>query len=689
MGKASMEVEKEESISPIIAADSEEMVKAMGQGVGMAQVRGGGGGGGDGKGSEDQAKQREGDLVDDQGHHRGETKNPARNKGKGWWWWRGSGKGKAERLYPTLFFRSLIIILAELVVNLLIWIVTVIVFTSKGRGGDDQTKSLAAHRLGLCLLAWTIGLRHGLDADHISAIDNATRRIVALRHPSPEQFDGDLEEVEDDEIDGKGARKGEEKEEATDQVELEKGGGVSKDEVADRSKDATTSTLPILASSSPSHRNGRVDQVESRGRPRRPVTVGLFFSLGHSTIVLSVLIAIAISTSVIDRLGGVSDVGGVIGTAVSGSFLFLIGIINSFLLYSSWSKNRRRRLNPPGHQRQDSPSRLGDGEGERSEQKGESGDGGVEGGKEELGGKGKGERLGEMDGEAGRKHFKGITTRFAMPLLKLVDRPYKMYPVGVLFGLGFDTAGSIALLGVAAAASSSSSSSDDVDAGKGKSDAAIVLLALLFTAGMTLVDSLDSVLMVHAYAPDAWNRRSKPGHDHVTNSTGQGGKAWWRHGRFALLQTEREQDGQAIRFDDGGVGKKELESNKKDKAINLSHLLTLLSIILALAISIIELVGLVGDQCSRCSSAADRQESYEALDPSERKKQASEGGDGGGGGGLEGRWWLFWRKANDQSGLIGAGIVGTFLFLLLAWYASRYIAKRRARSKARRSMSDE
>lgn len=54
---------------------------------------------------------------------------------------------------------------------------------------------------------------------------------------------------------------------------------------------------------------------------RRPVTVGLFFSLGHSTIVLAVTIAIAVSASVIDHLGGVSDVGGLIGTSVSASFL--------------------------------------------------------------------------------------------------------------------------------------------------------------------------------------------------------------------------------------------------------------------------------------------------------------------------------------------------------------------------------
>ena len=90
---------------------------------------------------------------------------------------------------------------------------------------------------------------------------------------------------------------------------------------------------------------------------------------------------------------------------------------------------------------------------------------------------------------------------------------------------------------------------------------------------------------------------------------------------------------------------------------SLSHLLTLLSIVLAFAISIITLVGLIGENCDRCARAAAKQD--ETYD-----------------GGLEGRWWLFWQKANDASGIIGACILGGFAAVLLIWYVGKAALKR-------------
>jgi len=138
----------------------------------------------------------------------------------------------------TLFGRSLLLMSSLVLVNVLCWTVAGILF---GRNADTQPF------LGLALLAWTLGLRHALDADHISAIDNATRGLINM---------GQL-----------------------------------------------------------------------------PVTCGLFFSLGHSTIVIAVNVAIAISTSIYEKLDGVGEVGGIIGAAVSGSFLFIVGLANSIILW--------------------------------------------------------------------------------------------------------------------------------------------------------------------------------------------------------------------------------------------------------------------------------------------------------------------------------------------------------------------
>ncbi|MCC3270534.1 HoxN/HupN/NixA family nickel/cobalt transporter [Arthrobacter gengyunqii] len=179
---------------------------------------------------------------------------------------------------------------------------------------------------------------------------------------------------------------------------------------------------------------------------RRPAAgVGLFFSLGHSTIVflMAALLALGVSWAV-----GLSDDGndvrnglGVFGTLVSGVFLLLIGLINAVAFMGILKVWRA--------------SRSGD--------------------------------LDELELE---RHLegRGLISRLIRPMLKTIDRPGKMYAVGFLFGLGFDTASEIALLVLAG-----------TGAATGLPWYAILCLPLIFAAGMSLFDTLDSAVMVKAY----------------------------------------------------------------------------------------------------------------------------------------------------------------------------------------------
>ena len=211
--------------------------------------------------------------------------------------------------------------------------------------------------LGTALLAYTFGLRHAVDADHISAIDNVTRKLMA---------DG-----------------------------------------------------------------------------RRPVGVGFFFSLGHSTIVIALSIAIAVAAVVVKRdMPGLQSAGGLIGTSVSAAFLLSIAAINFVVLAGIFRTFQDVRRG--GAYRDHNVDAMLD--------------------------------------------ARGLMGRFFRPLLKLVDRSWKMYPIGLLFGLGFDTATEVGLLGIAAVA-----------AGKGLPVYDILIFPLLFTAGMSLLDTTDGVLMLGAY----------------------------------------------------------------------------------------------------------------------------------------------------------------------------------------------
>jgi len=160
----------------------------------------------------------------------------------------------------------------------------------------------------------------------------------------------------------------------------------------------------------------------------QPSSAGFFFSLGRSTIVLLTSIAIAATAAALkDRLDAFRDIGGVIGTSVSALFLLLIGIANLFILRGVWKVFTRARR---GH-------------------------------------KIVGEDLDAL--LAGR----GLLARVFRPIFGVVSRSRHMYPIGFLFGLGFDTATEIGLLGISA-----------TQAARGMPVWMILVFPALFTAGM-------------------------------------------------------------------------------------------------------------------------------------------------------------------------------------------------------------
>jgi nickel/cobalt transporter (NiCoT) family protein len=176
---------------------------------------------------------------------------------------------------------------------------------------------------------------------------------------------------------------------------------------------------------------------------KQPFSAGFFFSLGHSTIVVLASIVIAATAAAMkDKLDQFHDLGGVIGTAVSALFLLVIGIANLFILRGVWAAFTRVR----------------------------------------RGGKIVDEDLDAL--LAGR----GLLARIFRPLFGVVSRSWHMYPIGFLFGLGFDTATEVGLLGISAA-----------QASQGLPIWTILVFPALFTAGMTLLDTLDSILMLGAY----------------------------------------------------------------------------------------------------------------------------------------------------------------------------------------------
>ncbi len=176
---------------------------------------------------------------------------------------------------------------------------------------------------------------------------------------------------------------------------------------------------------------------------KHPLGVGFFFSLGHSTIVLGLSVAIAFAATAIKRdLPQLQDLGGVIGAAVSGVFLLLIGLLNLRVLLDILKVWRHAKTGRHSHQHLESLLAQ-----------------------------------------------RGLLNRlFGGRLRHLMSHSWQMYPLGLLFGLGFDTASEIGLLAMTAGASAG-----DLPV------PAVLSLPLLFASGMTLMDTTDGVLMCRAY----------------------------------------------------------------------------------------------------------------------------------------------------------------------------------------------
>jgi high-affinity nickel-transport protein len=176
---------------------------------------------------------------------------------------------------------------------------------------------------------------------------------------------------------------------------------------------------------------------------KRPVAVGFMFSLGHSTVVVLGAAAIAGAALTLQhRMDAFRNVAGVIGTLVSVFFLFAIAIVNLIVLRSIYRAFLRVRRGEP-YVDEDFDMLLG-----------------------------------------GR----GFLARLFRPMFGMISRSWHMYPLGILFGLGFDTATEIGLLGISAA-----------EASKGLSFWSILVFPVLFAAGMSLIDTTDNILMLGAY----------------------------------------------------------------------------------------------------------------------------------------------------------------------------------------------
>ncbi|MGA2524794.1 MAG: HoxN/HupN/NixA family nickel/cobalt transporter, partial [Candidatus Bathyarchaeia archaeon] len=210
---------------------------------------------------------------------------------------------------------------------------------------------------GLGIVAYVFGLRHGVDADHIAAIDNTTRKLMQ--------------------------------------------------------------------------------------EGKRPCTVGMWFSLGHSTVVVALIVALVFATRAItSNIAALQSTGAVIGTLVSGSFLWIIGFINAVIvigIYKIFQTLKQGKLNQQ-----------------------------------------------ELDNLLENR---GFMNRFFRSLYKVINKPWQIFPVGVLFGLGFDTASEVALIAISVGIGVSTSIPLYY----------ILVLPLLFTCGMVTVDTADGVAMRLAY----------------------------------------------------------------------------------------------------------------------------------------------------------------------------------------------
>jgi len=242
-------------------------------------------------------------------------------------------------------------------VKITIIFATLITVTAVGFSAAFVIGKIAVVLGGLGIVAYVFGLRHGVDADHIAAIDNTTRKLMQ--------------------------------------------------------------------------------------EGKRPYSVGMWFSLGHSTVVVALIVGLILATkTVATNIPALQSAGAVIGTLVSGSFLWIIGFINAVIvigLYKIFQTLKDGKLN-----------------------------------QSEL------ENLLEN---------RGFMNRFFRPLFKAISKPWHIYPIGLLFGLGFDTASEVALIAISVGIGVSTNIPLYY----------ILILPLLFTCGMVTVDTADGVAMRVAY----------------------------------------------------------------------------------------------------------------------------------------------------------------------------------------------
>jgi len=181
---------------------------------------------------------------------------------------------------------------------------------------------------------------------------------------------------------------------------------------------------------------------------KKPLGVGLFFSLGHSSIVLALSVAVAFAAKkAVEFQASFADLGATIGASVSGFFLYLVGILNLVILVGILKVWRQAKSGKFSHA-----------------------------------------HLEQMLNDRGlvKRIFKG---KFARGF----DHSWQLYPIGLLFGLGFDTATEVALLALSATAAVGT-------VGGTLPPLAIIALPLIFAAGMSLMDSLDGIFMTKAYS---------------------------------------------------------------------------------------------------------------------------------------------------------------------------------------------
>jgi high-affinity nickel-transport protein len=176
---------------------------------------------------------------------------------------------------------------------------------------------------------------------------------------------------------------------------------------------------------------------------KRPIAAGFFFSLGHSAVVFAMSAGVAAAATVVEsKLGDLKAIGAVVGTCTSAIFLFAIAVVNVAIFGSVYRTFRSEKA---------------------------------------------GNAFAEEDLNvllSGR----GLLTRLFRPLFRMVSRSWHLFPIGLLFGLGFDTATEVGLFGISAAQTAN-----------GVSLSVVLVFPALFAAAMALVDTTDSVLMVGAY----------------------------------------------------------------------------------------------------------------------------------------------------------------------------------------------